>query len=241
MQILNLGCGTKVSKRQEVINIDWSIYLRVKRNPFLRLFVPLLFRGARLQQYLELGDNVMTHNLANGIPFPDASVDVAYHSHVLEHLDPPIAERFLLEIKRVLKPGGILRIAVPDMESVCRRYLEHINIATRDPIESSIHDTYIAAIIGQCVQREASGSSRQSPTRRLIENLLLGDARKRGQTHQWMYDRVSLCALLQRLGYKEPKVFTFNTSMIPDWHTYGFDQSSEGEYIPGSLYIEACV
>lgn len=42
MQILNLGCGTKVSDDPAVVNIDWSIMLRIKRNPLLRAAVPVL-------------------------------------------------------------------------------------------------------------------------------------------------------------------------------------------------------
>ena len=33
MLILNLGCGTKVSDDPAVVNIDWSIMLRIRRNP----------------------------------------------------------------------------------------------------------------------------------------------------------------------------------------------------------------
>src|SRR6476646_9135325 len=50
------------------------------------------------------------------LPFADASFDAVYHSHLLEHLPAEKALPFLRECRRVLKPGGTLRIAVPDLE-----------------------------------------------------------------------------------------------------------------------------
>lgn len=57
--------------------------------------------------------------------FADASVDDIYASHVLEHL--PYLEklpRALKEFHRVLKPGGRARISVPDLEVLCRLFVE---------------------------------------------------------------------------------------------------------------------
>jgi hypothetical protein len=76
--------------------------------------------------------------------------------------------------------------------------------------------------------------------RRKLENLLLGDARKRGETHQWMWDRVSLTRELLAAGFTDPRVMTNTESEIPDWRGYGLDEDSDGsEYKPGSLYVEA--
>lgn len=56
------------------------------------------------------------------LPFSNNSVDFIYHEHLLEHLTIEEAHRFLLECKRVLKPSGIMRIAVPDLEFVIETY-----------------------------------------------------------------------------------------------------------------------
>ena len=66
---------------------------------------------------------MLAHDLANGIPFLDQEFDVVYHSHVLEHFDRSEGEKFLRECFRVLKPGGIIRVAVPDLERIVREYL----------------------------------------------------------------------------------------------------------------------
>jgi hypothetical protein len=92
----------------------------------------------------------------------------------------------------------------------------------------------------QSVRREAHGTSQQRPLRRFVENLLLGDARKRGETHQWMYDRFNLAALLQFCGFTRPCMRSFDHSAIDDWHSLGLDMDKSGnEYRPESLYMEA--
>jgi SAM-dependent methyltransferase len=220
MKILNLGCGTKVSTRLEVTNIDWSMYLRMKRSRLLRAIAPLLVKGERLDRFNFLPDNIMVHNLAKELPFDTNSIDVVYHSHLLEHLDKDLAKCLLLEVRRVLKPSGIQRIVVPDMEKACRDYISHIAVSEDNYDEASYHDSYIAAIIEQSVRKEAFGTSQQKPLRRFIENAFLGDARRRGETHQWMYDRISLNALLIGLGYENLQIQSYNTSLIPDWNHY---------------------
>ena len=240
MKILNLGCGTKTSIRPEVTNIDWSIYLRLKRNWLLRNIVPILVKGERLDRFNLLGPNIMVHNLTKGIPFGSNTIDVVYHSHLLEHLDEDIAKLFLLEIKRVLKPNGILRIVVPDLEKACRDYVSHISISEKNNYEAQNHNSYISQIIEQSVRRESYGTSKQNPFRRFFENTFLGDARRRGETHQWMYDRISLSVLLVHLGYENPQLQSYNTSSILGWNNYGLDFDENGnEYKANSLYIEA--
>jgi predicted SAM-dependent methyltransferase len=55
----------------------------------------------------------------------DASCAEVYASHVLEHLGYDIElPKTLAGIYRVLKPGGRLRVSVPDLEMLCRMFLE---------------------------------------------------------------------------------------------------------------------
>ncbi|MFC1701436.1 methyltransferase domain-containing protein [Pseudomonadota bacterium] len=95
-RFLNLGCGHR--RHPDWVNID----------------VGEGFAG------------VISHDLRNGIPFPDKSFDVVYHSHVLEHIAKHEAPLFLKECHRVLKDDGIFRIVVPDMELLARNYLERL-------------------------------------------------------------------------------------------------------------------
>lgn len=240
MKILNLGCGPKVSNSSEVINVDWSLYLVLKKSNLLRPLARQILKRDRLKRFDNLPDNIVVHDLSKGLPFESNSIDVVYHSHVLEHLDRNIAPHFLLEIKRVLKTNGIQRIVVPDLEKVCRDYLSHISDCDANSKEVSQHDSYIASLLEQSVRREAAATIGYNPFRKNLENFLFGDARKRGETHQWMYDKPSLTHLLDTLGYKNITYQGYDSSLIPNWNHYGLDQNQQGgEYKPGSLYIEA--
>lgn len=68
---------------------------------------------------------VIRHNLCFGLPFHADQVDGVYHSHVLEHLRPEQGLWLLQECYRVLRPGGVLRVVVPDLEQIARLYLDY--------------------------------------------------------------------------------------------------------------------
>ncbi len=96
----NLGCGPKFY--QNFLNVGYWAQLQ---------------EGAI---YKDLNGTTNTymlnHDLRNGIPAADNSLDLAYHSHMLEHLSYTDGIEFTKECLRVLKPGGTLRILVPDLE-----------------------------------------------------------------------------------------------------------------------------
>lgn len=55
-------------------------------------------------------------------PFADDSVDLVYVSHCLEHVTHRKTNDVLAEWRRVLRPGGILRIGVPDFDVLLDAY-----------------------------------------------------------------------------------------------------------------------
>lgn len=240
MRVINLGCGTKTSPDADVTNVDWSIYLRIRKSTLLRLLSRLIVSGHRRKQLAAMPPNVLVHNMAKGLPFADNSVDVVYHSHMLEHLDRSDVQKFFQQVLRVLKPGGLHRIVVPNFETMAREYLRHIDMCDQLPDQVPSHDATIHNIIEQSVRKESYGTSQQGRIRRFLENLLLGDARRRGETHQWLYDRHNLSHLLTSCGFRAPTVLTYSTSSCNKWAVYGLDTDATGqEYKPGSLYIEA--
>jgi len=124
---LNLGCGNRY--HADWINIDMRF-----RSP-----------------------DVINHDLTKGIPLEDNSCDVVYHSNLLEHLRRTDALPFLLECYRVLKPGGILRVGVPDLERICSLYLEKLRLA-RSGDRAAAHDyEWIMLEMYDQVVREQSG------------------------------------------------------------------------------------
>lgn len=59
---------------------------------------------------------------------PDESVEVIYNCHVLEHFKRRDTKKVLSEWNRVLKPGGVLRVSVPDFESLSNVYQSYKNL-----------------------------------------------------------------------------------------------------------------
>jgi len=56
--------------------------------------------------------------------FDDGSVELIYASHVFEYFDREQAPTVLAEWHRVLAPGGVLRLAVPDFPALVSVYEE---------------------------------------------------------------------------------------------------------------------
>ena len=56
------------------------------------------------------------------------TVDLIYTCHVLEHFRRKDVARVLREWLRVLKPGGVMRISVPDFARLCDVYQKHKDI-----------------------------------------------------------------------------------------------------------------
>ena len=69
-------------------------------------------------------DHIDYQNAVDDLSFAsDLSVELIYASHVLEHTGRKDFEEVLKEWYRVLKPTGVLRLAVPDFESCVKYYL----------------------------------------------------------------------------------------------------------------------
>jgi len=62
-------------------------------------------------------------NIADLGQFGDRSVDEIYASHVLEHVPQGAVPPTLAGLYRVLRKGGRLMVAVPDMDVLCRVFL----------------------------------------------------------------------------------------------------------------------
>lgn len=76
------------------------------------------------------GFKVLQGSLPN-VPLPDESFDCITLSHVIEHLHDPVAA--LKEIHRLLKPGGRVWIATPNIESIGHRLFGATWIGIQSP------------------------------------------------------------------------------------------------------------
>jgi SAM-dependent methyltransferase len=60
------------------------------------------------------------HDVRDPFPIEDASFDWIYSSHVIEHMRQERTIEVLRELRRLLRPGGLMRLSTPDL----RRYIE---------------------------------------------------------------------------------------------------------------------
>jgi len=101
---------------------------------------------------------IIQHDLSRGIPLPDASCDVVYHAAVLEHLRLADAVAFMAECHRVLKPGGILRVGVPDLEKLCQLYLSRLAaVLNGDEAATYDYDWIMLELYDQTVREKGGG------------------------------------------------------------------------------------
>lgn len=204
---LNLGCGTTAPDGW--VNLDRSPGITVSRVPLLKdaLVKVGVLRGPQAQA--EWPENVHRWDASKGLRYPDGSVEAIYTSHMLEHLPRGVAERLLRECARVLRSGGLLRIAVPDLRAYATAYLA----STKDDAADEFMRT---TLLG----REASPSGFGRLT-----------AAVTGASHLWMYDTSSLEALCRASGFKDTNVCEFREGRLPDLQAV--------EHREESIFVEA--
>ncbi len=122
---------------------------------------------------------VMKHDLRDGIPALPDSLDVIYHSHFLEHLTREDGRSFLAQCYRCLKPGGVMRLVVPDLELWCRNYING---------KDQFFDWYKSTYLG-----------RENPAYQTNAQIFMGMIYNHG--HQMAYDFKTLVQLLQDAGF----------------------------------------
>lgn len=112
---LNLGCGSQIVDGWT--NVDYALGARLMKIP---LFAAIN-RRVRLFE-MDWDRRVFVHDLRKEFPWSNGSVDVIYSSHTLEHLSKEDGRNFLDECFRVLRPGGLIRVVVPDLKTIISAY-----------------------------------------------------------------------------------------------------------------------
>lgn len=64
-------------------------------------------------------------DFSRGLPFSAGTFDGIFCEHVLEHFDFGNGKLLMKECLRVLKPGGVIRIVVPDGNKILRAYFDN--------------------------------------------------------------------------------------------------------------------
>jgi SAM-dependent methyltransferase len=100
---------------------------------------------------------VMRADVSQGIPFPDGHFDAVYHSHMIEHIRVRDVQRFLADCHRVLKPGGIIRIATPNLERLCELYLQKLRSAGVEARAAADLEWLVIEMYDQTVREQSGG------------------------------------------------------------------------------------
>jgi SAM-dependent methyltransferase len=192
--MLNLGAG--LGQDEAWINYDRSRVARVAHNPVARALVAAAARLglASKGEILDWPKSTRTADLTKGIPHGDGTVDAVYSSHMLEHVTRDQAEFVLRECHRVLRPGGTLRVVVPDLRLLARKYLDGDRAFFGDH-DGPLADAFVRSLYLRSV-----------PKGRLPERLARRVLRTDEGGHQWMYDGESMSRLIARAGFRDVRV-----------------------------------
>lgn len=136
---LNIGCGPNVFPFAGWTNYDhedvtpYFVDMRLCADSQLPSMPP---QQVRLVKFLRTHDaNFHVADLRRGFPqYVDGSVDLIYFGQVIEHLNPVYeTPKVLAELRRLLKPGGVLRITTPDLDLLLDAYARNqMSRFTRD-------------------------------------------------------------------------------------------------------------
>jgi predicted SAM-dependent methyltransferase len=240
MRLLNIGCG-------DTYHTDW---------------VNIDIAGK--------GPDVITHDLKKGLPFPDSSFDVCYSSHLLEHFAIKEAETLIKECFRVLKPNGIVRIAVPDIEVIVKKYLQLLEELESGNFENeNDYDWIMLEMVDQMVRSKSGGemgrylSSPDIPNKEFILSRIGQEAEifwESNQIHSskslikklksekisWFINKLRIIlagALVWLIGGKEAYV-AFNEGLFHksgEIHKWMYDRFSLGRLLKRSGFINVTV
>jgi predicted SAM-dependent methyltransferase len=207
----NIGCGR--APTEGWINLDHSVSVSLGRLPFLvsilkklRLLKPPQIENIEFNRH----HTIRRFDALGRLPCGDNEAEVVYASHMVEHFSPDEANRFLLEAKRILRPGGTVRLALPNLQRLVARYNE-----TGDA-NSFVRDSKL-------------GQKQSKSTLRRLRDVLLDDR----EHHRWMYDPASARKLLEEVGFSNVRSLEPGETGIPNPGTLNLS-----ERMVESLYVE---
>ena len=208
---INVGCGRTPVPGWK--NYDSSPSVKLAYRPILGSVIQKFARVTEDQKefirYAKAA-NIRFADVTKRIPEADSSADVIYSCHMVEHIERDEALAFFAEAQRVLKPGGIIRIAVPDIRWHIDNFLEDGDadrFIRRTKLTREMPKTFFAK----------------------VKSLMVGD-----RSHKWMYDGPSMCQLLTSAGFLEAKELKSGETQIENP-----GELNLSERAPESVFLEA--
>jgi predicted SAM-dependent methyltransferase len=120
---------------------------------------------------------------AKPFPFEDETFDYVYSEHLIEHLPYEAGVSMLEECRRILKPGGRIRIATPAMEQI-------VGLQSASP--GGIEERYARWLTESYFPNAAEDRWATYAINQAF----------RGWGHQFLYDRKTLAAVLEKVGFR---------------------------------------
>jgi len=120
--LIKVNLGSAMGVAPGWVNVDGSLNAFFSKWPLLIQYLLYKVTGSKNYYSFEKYHDILKknwfihHNLEYGIPLFNSCADYIYSSHFLEHLTKEKGHHLLQESFRVLKQGGKIRIAVPDLE-----------------------------------------------------------------------------------------------------------------------------
>ena|ERR1700731_1816289 len=157
------------------------------------------------------------YDCRKGLPFSDHAVRCIFTEHFFEHIDYlEEAPLFLADCYRVLQPGGVIRVIVPDVEKYIRAYCTEgwEQLAKVRPLLPDHIDVHFGSRFN---------------TKMEVLNVVF----RQYFEHKYAYDFPTLEFALRRAGFSDIHRQGFGKSLLPELCIDNPDRVSE------SLYVEA--
>lgn len=187
--LVNIGCGP--IGHDDWINLDYGILAFLHRYSWLERLISKLNLWPKpegnTKYNIKWPKNLRLINCKKGLPFKENSVDYIFTSHFLEHLKRFEAMKVLRSCYKCLKPGGTIRIVVPDLDIIVQQYINNPNKIEKVDI---INDQFFAKL-----RQETTPPSLYDKIQTLFT-----------REHQWMYNFDYLKEMLVKVGFNADSI-----------------------------------
>lgn len=118
----------KTSKNADSVSEDVSKLMSQHRKIMLNIGCGTDYKKGWINIDNNSDDNIekldLNWDLRRPLPFKENSVDFIFNEHFIEHLTVEEGQVVIKDMMRVLKPGGVMRIAMPDLKDCIDIYLD---------------------------------------------------------------------------------------------------------------------
>jgi predicted SAM-dependent methyltransferase len=192
---LNIGCGPVQPDGWDNIDGSNRAYLTSRLNwldksmTWLGAIRPTTFRS-----------DTIYADLFKVLPYGDSTVSCIYAGELWEHFEYEDAAKLTRECLRVLKPGGVLRLCVPDGMQYWPKYIALVQEQLNKP-----------------------KSERNAEAIRKFVTMFFNDICTRpnftksfGHYHKWQFDEIQLVELMETSKFEAVARMPFHQSRITD-------------------------